>query len=123
MKITSLLTVIALGAMLLLSQNTYAGDWTTFDCGPGWGPTKSKAPSYPKRARELGIEGYIVMSFTVTPEGTVEDIAVVDAKPKRPFVRAATRAVSAMEFPPCLENGLATRLTNVSIKYDFNLEG
>lgn len=122
MKISSLLAVIALGAVLLLSQNSFAGNWQSFDCGPGWGPTKSVAPTYPKRARELGIEGYIIMSFSVNPEGKVEDIAVVEAKPKRPFVRTATRAVSSLEFPPCLENGLATKLTNVSIKYDFNLE-
>jgi TonB family protein len=61
------------------------------------------------------------MSFAVSANGEVEDIAVVESKPSKVFVRTATRAVSSLEFRPCLHNGLATRQTDLSIKFDFNL--
>ena len=123
MKIISLIKATLLGATLMIASNAYAGDWKTFECGAGWAPTRSAAPTYPRRAIERGIEGYIIMTFSITTDGTVEDIAVKEAKPLRSFVRTATRAVSAMEFPPCRLEGLAIKLTDVSIKYDFNLEG
>ena len=123
MKITSLLTVPALAAMLAIAPNTYASDWSQYQCGPGWGPEASTPPTYPKRAQQRGIEGYVVMSFSVMTDGTIEDIAVVDAKPKKAFVRTATNAVRSMAFPPCVEDGRVVKLTDVSIKYDFNLEG
>lgn len=115
----------AIFAFLFISAavSVNAADWAGYECGPGWGPSKSAAPTYPRRARQLGIEGYIVMQFSVNTDGTVADIAVQDAKPSRAFVRTATRAVESFEFPPCMTNGLATKITDISIKYDFNLEG
>ena len=114
---------LALAGALAFAPASFAADWSDYKCGADWGPTKSQAPSYPRRARERGIEGYIVMSFSVTPEGTVEDIKVAEAENESAFVRSATRAVESLEFPPCMVNGLATRVNEVSIKYDFNLGG
>lgn len=123
MKIKTLVTAAALAGAVFTGSNAYAGDWTSyeFECGEGWGPSKQVAPTYPKRAQQRGLEGYIVMNFSVTPEGKVEDIVVEDAKPAKAFVRSATHALSSTEFQPCVLEGVATRLTNVSIKYDFNL--
>ena len=109
--------------LLMGAGQVYANDWGSYNCGDGWGPTKGEPPAYPRRARQLGITGYIIMSFSVNPDGTVGDIAVKDANPAKAFVRAATRAVESLEFPPCMAGGLATKVSDVSIKYDFNLEG
>lgn len=117
------LKILAAIAAFAVAPASFANNWGDYKCGPDWGPTKSEAPSYPRRAQERGIQGYIVMSFSVTTDGKVEDIRVTEAQPERAFVRAATRAVESLEFPPCMNNGLATRVTDVSVKYDFNLEG
>ena len=123
MKAAVLIKLLVISALMLTSITGYAADWAGYNCGPDWGPTKSAAPTYPRRARQMGIEGYIIMNFSISPDGMIEDISVAEAAPSKAFVRSATRAVQAMQFPPCMSNGLATRVTDVSIKYDFNLEG
>ena len=120
MNIPSPLKLISICALLMTAQITYAKNWSELDCGESWVPTKSRAPVYPKRAQQMQLEGSIHMSFTITSDGKVEDINVVEAS-KKVFIRSATRAVGSLVFPPCIQNGLATKLTNVSIKYDFNL--
>ena len=121
MKLKLMISAFALGATLLSTGNAYAGDWAIYACGDDWGPVKQEAPAYPRRARDRGLEGYIVMSFDVSPEGKVQNITVKDANPSNAFVRSATNAVSSMEFTPCISNGIAVEVTDVSVKYDFNL--
>jgi len=108
-------------ALALYSASSQAQSWEHLNCGEDWTPSKSSAPVYPKRALDRGLEGSIEMSFSINPQGKVEDIGVIQSS-RKVFIRAATRAVSAMEFPPCMQDGVATKLTNVSIKYDFNLK-
>ena len=94
--------------------------WQSLECGTDWGPINQVAPTYPRRAQMRGVEGFIIMSFSINTDGVVEDIAVVDAEPATTFVRTATRAVEAFKFPPCEVNGVAIKQTDISIKYDFN---
>ncbi len=121
MKFLKLASVFC--TLMLFALTSHATNWSELNCGPNWGPTKNPAPTYPRRAQQRGIEGYIIMSFSINAEGAVEDIQVVEAEPAAAFVRSATRAVEGMTFPPCIQNGLATRQTKVSVKYDFNLAG
>ena len=44
------------------------------------------------------------MSFTITANGDVANVAVVDAKPRREFDREAIRALSQWKFTPRIEN-------------------
>lgn len=99
-----------------------AKEFHELGCGDDYGPTKQKPPVYPRRAEQRGIEGYIVMGFTIAEDGSVRDIEVVDQNPDNTFVRSAMRAVSSMEFPPCVINGQATEQAAVNIKYDFRLQ-
>lgn len=121
MKPKTLIKTLACGAALLVAAPGYATDWATFNCGEGWGPIKKEAPAYPRRARQKGIEGSIVMSFNVSPSGEVTDIRVAETTGTA-FIRSATRAVESYQFPPCISDGLARTVENVSVKYDFNLE-
>jgi TonB family protein len=47
--------------------------------------------SYPPTAQ--GIEGRVILEFTLHPNGTASDVTVVEATPKGPFERAAINAV------------------------------
>src|SRR6185503_13549750 len=49
-------------------------------------------PDYPPRAQTRGIEGYVIVQFTITPTGTVKDAIVVEAKPEGMFDDAALKA-------------------------------
>lgn len=62
-------------------------------------------PEYPGNAARFGAEGLVVMEFTVTTEGWVEDIEVIQAVPPRGFTRSAIRAVSKWKFEPAMMDG------------------
>ena len=122
MNLTKLATGLALVLAVLAAPVAQANNWQSLDCGKGWGPTNQEAPVYPQRAAERGIEGYIVMGFAISQDGSIEDVTVVEAEPATAFVRTATKAVEAIRFPPCVRDGVAVRQTNVSIRYEFNLK-
>jgi protein TonB len=125
-KLTSVFVfVFALAASLtalVFAPATYAKEFHELGCGDGYGPKTSQPPVYPRRAEARGIEGYIVMGFTIGADGTVKDVQVVDQQPSNTFVRSATRAVQSLEFPPCVVDGQVVEQAAVSIKYDFQLQ-
>ncbi|MDX1570705.1 MAG: energy transducer TonB [Xanthomonadales bacterium] len=62
-------------------------------------------PMYPRQAALRGIEGHVVVAFTVTETGAVIDPIVVSADPPRIFDRAAMAAVLKWKFRPPEMNG------------------
>ena len=63
------------------------------------------APRYPRKAAMAGTEGWVKLSFTVTKEGSVKDVEVVEAKPRRVFDRAAKQAILKWKFKPKVVDG------------------
>lgn len=66
---------------------------------------RNVAPRYPTTAVRANQEGWVEVTFTITPEGTVDDVKVVDAEPRHVFDRAATEAVSRWKFQPATQDG------------------
>ena len=62
---------------------------------------------YPMRARERGIEGWVLVEFTITATGTVRDPVVLEADPPRIFDRAALRAIKKWKYRPRVVEGVA----------------
>lgn len=62
-------------------------------------------PLYPRQAAQAGISGFVVLAFTVNPDGHVSDVSVVDANPPRVFDRAATKALLRWRFRPMQVDG------------------
>ena len=67
--------------------------------------TRTVQPVYPEAARKRGIEGWVELAFTVTPNGTVEDVEVRNASPANVFEDAAMRAIRGWRFEPVERNG------------------
>ncbi|APE29714.1 hypothetical protein BOX17_01310 [Halomonas aestuarii] len=63
-------------------------------------PTRRVPPSYPRRAQRRGLEGHVVVEFLIRPDGRVKacSVRVVEARPRRVFDEAATRAVADWRF-------------------------
>jgi protein TonB len=79
------------------------------------------SPRYPRQALLNGIEGWVQVEFTITPEGRVADPVVVEAEPRGIFERAAIQAVLRWKFKPRYVDGQAiTRRASQII--DFQLE-
>lgn len=62
-------------------------------------------PDYPRSALNAGIEGWVKLSFTVTTDGRVENVSVIDSKPPRLFDLAAVDAVKHWSFKPKMADG------------------
>ena len=79
-------------------------------------------PRYPTRALSRGIEGWVLLEFTITAAGTVRDPIVVDSEPARIFDRAATRAVMKWKYKPKVEDGVPVERHGVQVVLSFELE-
>jgi len=67
--------------------------------------TRTVQPVYPEAARKRGVEGWVELAFTVTPNGTVEDVEVRNASPANVFDDSAIRAIRGWRFEPVERNG------------------
>lgn len=70
-------------------------------------PLNEVLPEYPDQARRRGIEGHVKLVFTITAQGRVENIRVVESSPANIFDRSARRAAARWRFAPRTEDGQA----------------
>ncbi|HEU4531685.1 MAG TPA: TonB family protein [Steroidobacteraceae bacterium] len=61
---------------------------------------RAAVPEYPRRALEQSQQGWVDVSFGISPEGTVVDLRVESANPRGTFDRAALSAVRQWRFEP-----------------------
>jgi TonB family protein len=73
---------------------------------------------YPSRALATNIEGWVELSYTVGPDGSVSNIKVLNATPPRTFESSASKAVSRLRYQPVVQGGKAISVgTQVRIVY------
>jgi protein TonB len=78
-------------------------------------------PKYPAIAVRDGIEGWVKLSFSITASGTVNNIQVLDAEPKRTFNQAARRALAKWKYKPNIQAGKAQAQDGMMVMLDFTL--
>jgi TonB family protein len=66
---------------------------------------RSAPPEYPQRALEQLVSGWVEMEFTVGRDGSVKDMAVVNAEPRRTFDAAALAALKRYRYQPVVRDG------------------
>ncbi|MAY58746.1 MULTISPECIES: energy transducer TonB [unclassified Pseudoalteromonas] len=79
-------------------------------------------PKYPTSAARDGIEGWVQLSFNISPTGEVIDATVVNAEPKRIFDREALRAIKRWKYRPKVIEGVAQLQTGQTVQLDFKLD-
>lgn len=64
-------------------------------------------PQFPREALLNGVSGYVIVSFTIAEDGTVEPgtAKVTESSPPRMFDREALRAISRWKFKPRVVDG------------------
>ena len=89
------------------------------DRGPR--PLARLHPLYPYHARVKGLEGSVVVEFSVGPDGIPCDIRVVASQPAALFDAAACQAIRRWRFKPGTRGGQPVR-TRMRQKVTFRLE-
>lgn len=72
-------------------------------------------PDYPRKAARQSIEGWVKLAFTVLEDGSVSDVKVLDASPKRIFDKAAKHAIMRWKFKPRVVNGQTVKQQVVQV--------
>ena len=79
-------------------------------------------PIYPRRAQERGIEGCVMLEFTVTKVGSVKEPYVVWSQPSGIFDRAALRSAMKFKYKPQIRDGEAIEVKGVMNLITFIIE-
>ena len=83
-----------------------------------------KVPAdYPPKALAAGVEGWVLVRFTVSKTGTVKNPSVIKAEPSGFFERSALRAVKKFRYKPRVIGGEAVEVEGVTNRIVFRLEG
>lgn len=84
-------------------------------------PIVKVSPVYPRRALQRGIEGHVIVEFTVTRQGTVRDPFVVESTSSL-LEKAALEAVLKFKYKPKVVDGEPVEVAGVQNKITFRLE-
>jgi len=99
-------------------------------------PIVKVQPQYPRRALQRGMEGWVIVEFTVSAQGTVRDSLVVSNcgwvknarvegecfdSPNTVFDRAAQQAAEKFKYKPKVVDGEPVETAGVQNKISFQL--
>ena len=97
-----------------------------FSLGVGEGdylPIVKVAPIYPQRALSRSIEGFCVVQYTVTKNGTIRDPFVVeDQCTSSLFHRASIQAALKFKYKPRVIDGAAVEVPGVQNKFTYEIQ-
>jgi periplasmic protein TonB len=79
------------------------------------------AADYPPEAARKGVEGSVDVSFTISPQGKVDDVTIVNAVPSDIFNRAAITAVRRWKYEPKTVNGVPVE-AHQQLRLQFKLD-
>jgi periplasmic protein TonB len=83
-------------------------------------PMFTPAPAYPKRARELAVEGEAVAQFVVDVDGKVRQIERIDA-PHQVLEEEIRRTLVQWKFKPAQNRGVPVK-ARMSVPFSFALD-
>jgi protein TonB len=96
-----------------------------FSLGVGEGdylPIVKVAPIYPQRALSRGIQGYCVVQYTVTRQGTIRDPFVIeDQCTSSLFHRSSIQAALKFKYKPRVIDGEAVEVPGVQNKFTYEI--
>lgn len=84
-------------------------------------PIQRANPVFPREAARMRITGYVQVEVVVSPDGSVREAKVVEAKPKGLFEASAIQAIYKWRFKPKVVDGKPVeQLGRQKIVFDLN---
>ena len=94
-QVLSLAIVLAMMATPSVGQDVVSASTLT--------RTHTTAPAWPQSA--VGVEGWVLLRFTVLPNGTVTDVQVQESSPAGVFEASAVEALRQWKYEPVERDG------------------
>lgn len=82
-------------------------------------PVMVSRAKYPAKALAGNISGSVLLEFTVTKKGEVENVRVVDSKPEGVFDASVMKAMRNIRFAPRMADGQRVATDHVQAIYLF----
>lgn len=84
-------------------------------------PSNQQPLSYPKKARQSGIEGHVVVNILVDEQGRIERIKVLESVPQGVFDDVALQGVKTWQFAPAQYQGKAVKVwAKQKVRFSLN---
>lgn len=79
---------------------------------------------YPQRELQQGIEGWVLVEFTIDADGSVSDIQIIESEPEnaRGFGRAAIRSIQRWSYQPKMVDGRAVAQHHMREIFRFEIQ-
>ncbi len=84
-------------------------------------PIVKVQPIYPRRALTKGLEGDVLVEFTITEAGSVRDVIVIESSSSL-FNDSAIRAARKFRYKPRVVDGESVAVSGVRNKISFRIE-
>jgi len=84
-------------------------------------PLNADAPPYPKAALRRGIEGWVVVGFNITADGTTDEIEIRESSIDDYFDDAAIEATRTKTYKPATRSGKPVIQGNQTVKFTFQI--
>lgn len=79
-------------------------------------------PRYPVQAARDGLQGWVRLRFSIMEDGSVDEVEVIEAEPRRVFDREAIRALRRWKYSPKVVDGKPMKQTGQVVQLDFTLD-
>jgi TonB family protein len=85
-------------------------------------PIERNNPSYPRAELEQSREGWVMLSYIITPEGSVAEPMIENSSGGEAFEKAALQAISRWRYSPATRDGEPVEQSMVKTRVVFQLE-
>ena len=100
-----------------------SGEETDTPVNQEYAPLEKKAPIYPYVTQFNGIEGYCIVEYTVTEQGSVEDPFPDECSPIGLFEGVSVESAKEFIYQPRIVDGVPQSVSGVQSKFKFDLTG
>lgn len=79
-------------------------------------------PLYPSLALRRGLEGEVLVEYSINASGKAENIRILDAAPRGFFNNATIGALESATFAPTYEEGQAVAVAGIKKRFIYRIE-
>lgn len=85
-------------------------------------PLVKVAPIYPREAAQQGLEGWVIVEYTVNENGKPVDISVFDESPEAVFTETSIAAARQFVYKPLIVDGKIVKAQGVRNLFTYRLQ-